>query len=399
MSASAPFDAFNQSFTLLLPDKTPFDVSIQELDAYYSYGVDICINYSVQMAASAVLLLILLLLTKGEKWRSPIFHLNVISLALNTIRSLLQTLYFTGPFYKAYAFFAGDYSRVPRHQYAVSVAGIVLTFLLLTCAEISLILQTRVVCVTLKRTHRNCIAASSIIIASLAISFRFALMIKNAEYIVKLESFTPFKWLASTCNITLSISICYFSGVFVTKLGVALHQRRKLGLCQFGPMQVIFIMGCQTLIIPAIFSILQYFTNVPEMGSNVLTVVSIFLPLSSMWATSSTYGQSSASSEPSARQKLMSSFTSESSRTPFSDGRSSSPHQPPRSSRHHHSSPLGMSSFSSGHLSHQTSPSIGSKHLGLSSHVERDVEAQHNAHTEDGAIRVERRFSMASDSI
>lgn len=39
--------------------------------------------------------------------------------------------------------------------------------------------------------------------------------------------------------------------------------------------------------IAALFSILQYFVNVPELASNVVTLVVIFLPLSSIWAGSS----------------------------------------------------------------------------------------------------------------
>jgi pheromone alpha factor receptor len=49
------------------------------------------------------------------------------------------------------------------------------------------------------------------------------------------------------------ISICVFSSVFCTKLGLAIRSRRSLGLKQFGAMQIIFIMGCQTLTIPGKF--------------------------------------------------------------------------------------------------------------------------------------------------
>ena len=39
---------------------------------------------------------------------------------------------------------------------------------------------------------------------------------------------------------------------------------------------------------PAIFSIIQYYTSIPAMSSNVLTLVAIFLPLSSLWASKTT---------------------------------------------------------------------------------------------------------------
>ena len=45
--------------------------------------------------------------------------------------------------------------------------------------------------------------------------------------------------------------------------------------------------GIGLITLLAIFSILQYTTSIPSMDSNVLTLVSIFLPLSSIWASSS----------------------------------------------------------------------------------------------------------------
>lgn len=38
---------------------------------------------------------------------------------------------------------------------------------------------------------------------------------------------------------------------------------------------------------PAIFTLLQYFTTIPAMSSNALTMVVLFLPLSSLWASTS----------------------------------------------------------------------------------------------------------------
>lgn len=250
VTSSPAFDPFTQIFTLSLSDGTPFNVSVPDLDAYILYNVDICINYSAQLGASLVLLVILVLLTKSEKRRSPIFILNAISLALNTTRNVLQCLYFTGPFSETYAYFAQDYTRVPPSSYATSIAGTVLTLMLLVCVELSLVLQTRVVCTTIRDAYRHCILGCSLTVALLAIGFRFALVVENSKYIIAAENFTPFAWLGSATNITASISICFFCAVFVTKLGLALNERRKLGLQQFGPMQVIFIMGCQTLVIP-----------------------------------------------------------------------------------------------------------------------------------------------------
>ena len=254
MDSSVPlnttFDPFTQTFTLLFQDGTPFNVTIPDLDDFILYSVQICINYAAQLGASLILLIVLALLTKSEKRTSPVFILNSISLALNFIRNVLQCLYFTGPFSEVYAYFSQDYSRVPQSAYSTSVAATVFTFLLLVCIEVSLLLQTQVVCVTLRKVYRQMVFLLSAAVALLAIAFRLALCISNARATYGLTTLVSLTWLTSTTNIVTSISIFWFSVVFLTKLGFALHQRRKFGLRRFGPMQIIFIMGCQTLIIP-----------------------------------------------------------------------------------------------------------------------------------------------------
>lgn len=250
MAAATPFDPYSQSFTLQASDGTPFNVSIPDLDFFVYYNNQICIIYGAQTGASIILFIVLLLLTKPDKRLSPIFIVNVSALALNVIRNVLLCLYYTGPFTETYAVFSGDFSRVHRGDYAASVTASVFTFFVLVCVEISLCLQTRVVCVTMRQIYRRTLLAASIVIALLAIAVRVALCIENSIYIVHAEVEGSLYGLVNAANITQSISICWFCAVFVTKLAFALNERRKLGLAQFGPMQIIFIMGCQTLIIP-----------------------------------------------------------------------------------------------------------------------------------------------------
>lgn len=246
-------DLFAQPVTLFLPDGTPFIITLTDIEEYASYAIRICINYASQIGASFILLVVLLLLTKREKRQSPIFILNALCLALNFIRSILQCLYFTGGFNKPYAVFAGDYSRVPAVQYRISITAGVLILLLVTCIEISLILQVRAVCATLSSVKRTLATIVSAVVALLAIGFRFALTVINARSIAAAEDFGHWYWLPNATNIVMTISICFFCIIFVSKLAWALLERYKLGLKQFGPLQIILIMGCQTLIVPGMF--------------------------------------------------------------------------------------------------------------------------------------------------
>ncbi|KAI9761245.1 MAG: hypothetical protein M4579_001165 [Chaenotheca gracillima] len=311
------FDPFTQSFTLLLEDGTPFNVTLTDLNTFNLYNIRICINYGAQLGASLLLFLVLLLLTKADRRMSILFVVNGLSLAFNFIRSLLQCLYFIGGFNVTYAYFSDDYSHVTASDYATSITADVFTLLVLLCIEFSLVLQVNVVCVTLRDIHRYGLMVLSSLIATIAIAFRLALVVLNSESILGAEDFLRWQWLASATNITTTISICFFCAVFALKLGIAIQQRRKMGLRQFGPMQVIFIMGCQTMIIPALFSILQYFTSVPELGANVLTLTAVFLPLSSIWASISLDSRNQSSNPLNRQQKMFSSYASGSTVIPL----------------------------------------------------------------------------------
>ncbi|PYH48621.1 alpha-factor pheromone receptor STE2 [Aspergillus saccharolyticus JOP 1030-1] len=281
---SSQFDPFTQNITFHAVDGSPFNVPVEAVDSFMQYCIRICINYGAQLGASIILLVVLLLLTRPEKRRSSVYLLNCTALFLNIGLLICQALYFTSPFVEVYAYFGHDYSRVSQSTYANSVLGVVLATLLLISIEISLVLQVQVVCANLRRRYRRLLLGLSIVVALVPTGFRLGLMVENSKTIIKAVGTAYLIWLQSATNITLTISICFFCTVFVAKLGYAIHQRRRLGVADFGPMKVIFVMGCQTLVVPSFFSILHYIVNVPALSANVLTLVTLSLPLSSIWA-------------------------------------------------------------------------------------------------------------------
>lgn len=250
MAAATSVDLFDQQITVLLADGSLMNLTMGDIRDYTTYGVRISINYGSQIGASFILLVIIMLLTKHEKKKSPIFILNALALLFNIIRLVLQCVYYTSAWYNPYAVFAQDYTRIAFSDVATSIATSVMTFFVTICIEASLIFQVRVVSVTASKTQRFWTMVISCTVAMITIAFRFALTVVNSEAIQDAEDFQSWAWLASATQIMITISICFFSLIFLYKLGYALMQRRKLGLKQFGPMQIIFIMGCQTMIVP-----------------------------------------------------------------------------------------------------------------------------------------------------
>ncbi|KAI4154982.1 MAG: hypothetical protein LQ340_001291 [Diploschistes diacapsis] len=312
-----PANPYNQSFTLLMPDGTPFNLSISDLDAWYSYSVYVSIEYATQLGASLILLVTLALLTKPDKRHSPIFLINAAALFFNFLRLLLSCLYFGGPFSEAYTVLALDYDDVPTSAYGVSITAEIGTVMVLILVQLSLILQTQVVCLTLASIYRQILLGVSSMIGAVDIGWRLYLAVVNIQCTLGTNDCTVMSSVEAITNFVTTASIFWFSAVFVAKLGHAIHRRRKLGLRRWGSMHIIFTMGCQTLIIPgryllaivlrhllprqwhsavrtnlfeAFFSALQYLINFPAIGSFVLTLVAIFLPFSSLWATTAIDG-------------------------------------------------------------------------------------------------------------
>ncbi|KAF2140733.1 uncharacterized protein K452DRAFT_319617 [Aplosporella prunicola CBS 121167] len=321
---STGIDPFNQQITIVTEHGESVELFMSDIHNLTQYAIKVCINYASQLGASFVFLLLLLVLTKREKRRSPIFVFNILALAVNVVRSVLQCLYYTSPWYHPYAVFANDYSRVTRGDYATSATTVILQLVLCICIEISLVMQVHVVCITMERTRRSAVMILSSLVALTTIGLRFALTVVNVQYILRDEGMAFQQRISSAANISTSVSIWFFSIIFCAKLAFAIRNRRRLGLIQFGPMQIIFVMGCQTLIVPSIFSALQYGTTTPYLGSQVPTVVAIFLPLSAIWASVSTNDRNRASRGHDAHHKLLGNYSSDSGMSDTRNNSSSS---------------------------------------------------------------------------
>lgn len=243
-------DPYKQNLTFHHADGTPFYVPLPKVDAFIMYAIRICINYGCQLGASIIILVILMLLTRPEKRKSAVFLLNTCALALNICRLVCQCVYFTGPWEELYNFVSEDFSTVPTSAYVNSVLGVVFTTLVLVFVEISLVLQVHIICTTLRRRYRLAVLWLSFVVAAVPIGLRFGYTVESSKAIIAAEFTYWLQWLESATNIATTVSICFFCAIFVTKLGFAIRQRKRLGVRDFGPMKVVFVMGCQTLFIP-----------------------------------------------------------------------------------------------------------------------------------------------------
>ncbi|RPB22669.1 hypothetical protein L211DRAFT_317139 [Terfezia boudieri ATCC MYA-4762] len=289
------FNPHTQSITLLYPDGSPITISLAEIDSWTQSSIRVISIFSTQVGACAVVLFLLFALTKPEKRKTPLFIFNSLSLCLVIIRSVLQICYFTGGWYGFFTFWAYYFEDLKRKDYDISIAATVMALLLHICIMTSLVLQVRVVYGPNPRVNRIMTMLATVV-ALASVGFFFAVTVQVSITIMRAESYDS-KWVYPASRGLLAGAISFFSGVFVAKLGMAIHQRKILGLEKWGPLQVIFVVGCQTLVVPAIFSILENINSVSFDGMSSLTtfLVAISLPISSLWASASAADKSTIS--------------------------------------------------------------------------------------------------------
>ena len=221
-----------------------------EIDFMRQYGIRIAINWASQIGASFILLLVLFLLTRRDKRNSWIFTMNALCLVLNAIRSILQSVWLTTDFYHPFALVANDFSRVTNADRGITIASNTIMLVLVTCIMISLSLQVWVVCITAKPIQRLIVMVATSVAALVAIGYRFAVTIISNKQTMKDDNMSAYTGLTTNMYIAFAVAVWIYCAIFTFKLGHALLERKRLRMTQFGPMQIIFIMGCQTMIIP-----------------------------------------------------------------------------------------------------------------------------------------------------
>lgn len=247
------FNPYEQNITLTASDGSTMDIPLPFFDEYVQEGVVSCINYGCQLGATVVTFVLLCLLTRSKKRSSIIFCLNVTALLLNMFRLICEVLIYTSAWFETYAYFTGDISRVSRGDFANSVLVSVMDALLQVVMEASLVTQTKVVSTNMLRWQKTAILAISIGLAVSSIGLRMAQMVLESRLIVENMPFTGYIWLQKVNTILTTTSIVYFSVVLICKLGYTIYRRKQLGVNQFSPMQIIFIMSCQTMVVPGKF--------------------------------------------------------------------------------------------------------------------------------------------------
>lgn len=226
---------------------------LSDFDAYnHSVGQALVI-FGVNIGMVVTIAIVLLLLTKPEKRRTPIFALNLAGLVLMFFRMLMNSILDTGPNFTISVAFLSDTSLTPASAFVPLYIYTFVTIPWYIVIIASLVLQVRVVFGAEPRAQKYLTWALGLLgLATMGFNITGQADVFKGN-LAKTGAVDPwFAWVQETAHILYTITIALASLIFVSKLMYLIHRRQRMGFKGFGPLQVIVIMGAQCLIIPRI---------------------------------------------------------------------------------------------------------------------------------------------------
>ncbi|SCU81401.1 LANO_0B02960g1_1 [Lachancea nothofagi CBS 11611] len=264
-------------------------VDAQQLQDVVNRRIALGILYGTRIGAAVITIVILLMVSKNRK--TPIFISNQISLLLIVIQSGVYLGYLFSPFASVSFTIASLPDTIPNSNLRLFSAANIFQVLLVAAVEASLILQVRIIFKsdTFKTVGRVLVAIST----ALAIATIAMFLVSAVKSITAIYSDVQAAADTIYFNIAVilqSTSINFMTLLLTVKLVLAVRSRRFLGLKQFDSFHILAIMSFQTLIFPSLLFILAYALSgnqgTSSLNSIAVLLVTLSLPLSSMWATS-----------------------------------------------------------------------------------------------------------------
>ncbi len=250
MASSTSFNSSAQNITITMPDGSSLYVLISDINNWFYYAVRVSTNYGAQVGACFIMLLVTLFLARDSQWRKLVHNFNLISLVLGLISGILQVTYFSSRWEEFRFFFTNDRSELKKSDFQTSVAGTVMPLLMRVFINMSLALQAHSVCKVMSKKKYYAIFFLSCIILLVALTWRFVECVTNSLTITSDSTYFNKDYITTGTLATEAISIWWFAGLFMWKLGWTIWTRKKMGWANLKMLDRLMIGGGCTMIIP-----------------------------------------------------------------------------------------------------------------------------------------------------
>lgn len=247
----------NQTILIMAPDGTYVPIPLATIDANQFQIVVQTIGYSVELGASIVMLVVLLVMTPKTKFWRLHTYLNIAALCSNIIRTVLLAIYFKSSWLGFFALYTTDYDYVTTTDTINSIASSAMSIPQNIMVMWALVLQAWAMVRFWPQAYKAGIIVVSIVLVLLEIGFMGAsqtyqimtiyLPLKQAYDILANKAWVRMGYLGLEVA-----TICWFCVLFIGKLVTHLYKNRSFlpttkGL---GPMDALVMTNGVLMLIP-----------------------------------------------------------------------------------------------------------------------------------------------------
>lgn len=228
LTAVAIADPGKQIIAMFFANGTQFLVPVADIDYFEYQRSTRAISYGSEIGASFMMLLVVLTMTPKTKfWRLP-SYINIVSLSVNVIRTILLSMYFGSNWLMLYVMFAGDERDVTPSDYHVSVTATIFAIPQAVLVHSALMLQAWAMVKLWPDAQKWFALLISGLLTFVTIGFVVAsqvIQIKSIyDYYLDL---TNFQWIRQAAlNLHVS-SVCWFCFLFNLRLVIHLWTNRS----------------------------------------------------------------------------------------------------------------------------------------------------------------------------
>lgn len=226
--ATSPFNPRNQTFYLEGPHNMSIPVWLPNVDHIMQIILGTSINYGSQIGACFLMLLVTLTMTSKSRFSRASTLINVAGLVIGTIRCVLLALYFTSSYIEFYTLFGGDYSRVRPTDTRISAVATFFSLPQLILIEAALFLQAYSMIKLWPSVWRTVILVMSVLIAVLAIGFKFAAVVMRMRATLGFYHAYASLWLYEVDLAFTATTIFWFCFVFIIRIVIHMWEYRSI---------------------------------------------------------------------------------------------------------------------------------------------------------------------------
>jgi pheromone alpha factor receptor len=239
----------SQPFNLTALDGSQTTLTLSMINSFATYNQRTVAIQGFALGFSSLLIIVLLLLTTAKKAKRAIFIFNFLSLLFLSIRSIFNlAIACTDLYHGIGEAFLGATAQYSRADSAPSVVNALVSLFLTITVVTSLVLQVRVVFAAEPQTQKIITTVLSLFALWIVGTYAhyMALYIEVHLNIIQV----PIPWTYKAYQISMIVFIGVSCLLFLYKLLIAIRLRKRMGYKNFGPLQILFIMFAQCLIIP-----------------------------------------------------------------------------------------------------------------------------------------------------